>query len=256
MQTTVQTAMAIGVPGQLADLSNNQILGYSNYSKQLDRVTVSAANTTTTITIEGTAYTYTGGGGETKAQIAAILHALINAGTDAVSYYTAAAEYIDVEAPTTGTAITLVATASCVITHRIGNAAAIGFGLFVVQDEKDDDKASVPILSTDITTVGKGLGITVFTQASEQQYQTAGGVGYALGDCMSVMRKGRIYVQVEDAVTAGSQCYVRYASGAGGSTLGAFRSDADTTTAAALPTGYFRTNTAASGIAIVEINLP
>lgn len=255
MQTTVQTAMAIGVPGQIADLSDSQILAYANYSKQLDRVTVSAADTTTTITIEGTAYTYTGGGGETKAEIAAILYALINAGSDAVAYYTAAAEYFDVEAPTPGTAITLVATASCTIAHRIGNAAAIGYGLLVVQDEKDDDKARVPINAADITTLGIPLGITTFSTADEQQYQTAGGVGYALEDCMSVARKARIYVTVEDAVTAGSQCYVRYDSGTY-STLGAFRSDADTSTAAALANAYFRTNTAAGGIAIVEIDLP
>lgn len=257
MQTTVQTAMTIGVPGQVADLVDSQILAYANYSKKLDRVTVSADDTTTTVTINGTAFTYTGGGGETKAQIAALLYAAVNAGSVPVTaYYTAAAEYFDVESDTPGTTTTVVGTASCVVTARIGNAAAIGYGLFVVQDEKDDDKASVPILAADITTLGNGLGITVFTQANEQQYQTAGGVGYALADCMSVMRKGRIYVEVEDAVTAGAQCYVRYASGAGGSTLGAFRSDADTASAAALSNAYFRTNTAAGGIAIVEINLP
>ena len=255
MQTTVQNAMAIGVPGQIADLANNESVAYANYSKQLDRLTISADDTTTTITLDGTAYTYTGGGGETKAQIAALLYAAINAGTDAVAYYTAATEYVDVEALTPGTALTVAATASCVLTHRIGNSAAINYGLLVVQDEKDADKAAVPILTTDVTTVGKALGVTVHTQADEQSYASSGGTGYALGDCMSVMRKGRIYVEVEDAVVAGGAAFVRFTA-TSPEILGAFRSDADTADAVALPNAFFRTAAAAGGIAVLEINLP
>jgi len=257
MQTTVQNSMDIGLAGQIADLANSTVLAYANNSKKLDRVTVSADDTTTTVTINGTAFTFTEtGAAENKAYIADALVTLINAGSEPVTvYYTALNEYFDIESNVAGTTTTVVGTASCVVTARIGNAAAIGFGLLVVQDEMDDDKASVPILTTDISTAGKALGVTIMTQAIEQNYQTAGGNGYALETAMSIMRKGRIYVTVEDAVTAGAQAFARFDNSGGGS-LGAFRSDDDSSTAVALPTGYYRTNTAASGIAILEINLP
>lgn len=259
MQTSVQTAMDIGLPGQLCDSAENLILTYANYSKKLDTVTITAADTTTTVTINGTAFTVTTDGSDTKAELAAALHALINAGSEPVtSYYTATNEYLQVESDVAGTTTTVVGTANCTITAVVGNSAAIGFGIFVCQDPQDQDKARSPIASTDITASGTALGFTVHTQAVVQNLTSTGSNGsdgYALGEAMSVLRKGRIYVQVEDAVTAGNDVYVRYVAGAG-ETLGACRSDADTSDAAVLPGAKYRTSAAASGIAIVEINLP
>jgi len=93
------------------------------------------------------------------------------------------------------------------------------------------------------------------TQAIEQNYGSVGGVGYALETAMSVMRKGRIYVQVEDAVVDGGAVYVRHVAGAG-ETIGRVRSDADGTDADILPGAAFRKTAAAAGISIVELNLP
>ena len=257
MQTTVQTSMAIGVPGQIVDLANSTIVAYANNSKKLDRVTVSAADTTTVVSIDGTDYTWTAGVA-TAAVIAATLVTTINAGGESVTlYYTAGNDYFDVESNTAGTAVPVgVATAtSCVVTERIGNAAAIGYGLCVVQDEMDDDKAHAAVVTGSISTAGSALGVTVHTHTNEQQYGTAGGTGYDLEDVMSVMRKGRIYVEVEDAVTAGAQAFVRFEA-TSPELHGAFRSDADTADAVALPGAFFRTTTAAGGIAILEVNLP
>ena len=255
MQSTVQTSMAIGVPGQLVDLSNNTVISAANYSKMLDSVTPDAADTTTVVTIAvgagaGTAYTYTTDGSDTKAQIAAGLYALINAGSQAVTaYYTAAAEVLYVESDVPGTSITVTGTTSCTVAHVVGNSAAIGFGICVIRDTYDADKARVPILTTDVSTAGRALGVTVHSHANIDED------GYALEECMSICRKGRIYVQVESAVTTGGAAFVRFVAGAG-ETLGAFRHDADTSDAVALPGAYYMTNTAASGIAIVELNLP
>jgi hypothetical protein len=259
MQTSVQTSMDIGLPGQIADLANSQVLTYANNSKKLDLVEITAADTTTTVTINGTAFTVTTDGSDTKAELAAAVVALINAGSEPVTtYYTAAAESFQVESDTPGTTTTVVGTANCTVTAQIGNAAAIGFGYFVCQDAQDVNKARSPIAAADITDAGDALGITVHTQAVAQNLTSTGSSGsdgYALGEAMSVMRKGRIYVQVEDAVVAGNAVYVRYVAGTG-ETLGAFRSDADTSDAAILPGAKYRTSAAASGIAIVEINLP
>ena len=57
MQTTVQTSMAIGVPGQIVDLANSEIVAYANNSKKLDRVTITAADLETTVTINDVAFT-------------------------------------------------------------------------------------------------------------------------------------------------------------------------------------------------------
>ena len=259
MQTSVQTSMAIGLPGQLADLTDNQVLTYANNSKKLDKITITAADTTTTATINGTAFTVTTDGSDTKAELADALATLINAGSEPVTaYYTATNEYLQVESDVAGTTTTVVGTANCTVTAQVGNSAAIGFGYFVCQDPQDVDKARSPIASTDITAAGTALGFTLHTQAVTQNLTSTGSSGsdgYALGDAMSVCRKGRLYVQVEDAVVAGNDVYVRYVADTG-ETLGACRSDADTSDAAVLPSAKYRSSAAAGGIAIVEINLP
>lgn len=264
MQTTVQNNMTTGLEGQLADLVNNDKITRSNYSKQLDKVTISADDTTTTVTINGTAFTFTEtGASELKAYIADYLTTAINAGAEPVTaYYTATNDYFLVESDVVGTAMTVVGTASCVVTNLIGNAAAIGFGLFVTDDNEDPNalpyKARVPIAATDITTVGKGLGFTIHTHNVEQSYPystSVGGTGYALESAMNILRRGHIYLRPETAVTPGQQVYVRFVA-AGTERLGAVRNDADTADAALLPTAYFRTACAAGGIALVEINLP
>lgn len=63
---------------------------------------------------------------------------------------------------------------------------------------------------------------------------------------------GYIAVTVEDAVLQGGQCFIRYATGTG-TQKGAFRSNADSTTAAAHPNWYYATAAAAGTIAIVRV---
>lgn len=265
MQTTVQNYMDIGVAGQLVDLNNAQIITRANYSKKLDQVTITADDTTTTVTINGTAFTFTEtGASELKAYIAEYLTGIINAGTEPVTaYYTAGNVYFTVESNTPGVTTTVVGTANCTVVAQIGNAGAIGFGLCVVQDEMNYDKARVPIVATDITTVGKVLGITI--NPNIQSFNIAvssafGNIitpveGYALDSAMGLVRKGRIYVSPETAVVAGQQAYGRYTV-SGTTVLGGLRNDDDTTKAAAIPTAYFRTACSAGGICILEVNLP
>lgn len=52
------------------------------------------------------------------------------------------------------------------------------------------------------------------------------------GDGVTVVRFGIVTVVPEDAVSKGDAPFIRFDSGAGGSALGSFRSDADTATAA------------------------
>jgi hypothetical protein len=71
---------------------------------------------------------------------------------------------------------------------------------------------------------------------------------YVDAETISVMTSGGIYVYTEEAVVERDPVYVRVAAGAGGSTLGAFRNDADTASAVLLPDARF-TRSAAAGCA-------
>lgn len=256
MQNSVNDALQVGLPGQLYGLNHN-IIGRNNYSRKLDKVDITTADTTTTVTINGTAFTFTEtAASESKAYIAEYLTSLINAGSEPVTaYYTAAAEYFTVESDVVGTTTTVVGTANCTVTNQIANAAAIDFGLIVCQDQLYDEVARVPQGATDVTSILKILGLTIHTQAIEQFYQSDGGSGYALNDEMSIMSRGLAWVQVETAVTPADTPYARFVV-SGSTKLGGIRNDNDGGNAAAIPNAKFATSAAANGYAILELNLP
>jgi hypothetical protein len=64
---------------------------------------------------------------------------------------------------------------------------------------------------------------------------------------------GYVAVTVEEAVNAGDPCFIRYAAGAGGTQLGAFRKTVDSTTAVAHPVWYYETSAALGTIALVRV---
>ncbi len=142
--------------------------------------------------------------------------------------------------------------------HDIGSfvwkySGALPAGVGVVQDTTSDASIKVPGASGDVTSE-LFMGVTVLSQAHENL--VSGGGSYEQHDAVSVMKKGRIWVQVEEAVTPVSPVYVRFASGAGGTQQGSFRASADTATAAQLSKARYLTSAAAQGFALVEINQP
>ncbi|MCA9325925.1 hypothetical protein KDA23_07780 [Candidatus Saccharibacteria bacterium] len=74
---------------------------------------------------------------------------------------------------------------------------------------------------------------------------------WADGDVMDVAINGVVYVTVEDAVTAGGQCFVRVAT----SDIGLFRSDVDGGDAVAVEGLYYNTSAAAGGLAEVRVSV-
>jgi phage tail sheath protein FI len=78
------------------------------------------------------------------------------------------------------------------------------------------------------------------------------GVGYVAGDPVRVMRRGRVWVAPEHAVTNVDPVYVRHTA-AGAEKKGAFRKDADTTDAS-IPTGakWFK---GGSTLAVLELGV-
>ncbi len=76
-------------------------------------------------------------------------------------------------------------------------------------------------------------------------------------EAMNILRKGRIWVIPEDAVTITSNVFIRHTQGADPSeTVGRFRTDADGANADQLAGARFLTNAAAGVLAVLEINIP
>ena len=75
-------------------------------------------------------------------------------------------------------------------------------------------------------------------------------------DAVTLKHKGRVFVEVEEAVVPTDPVFVRFAAGGGGTKLGSFRKSADTATAVALAAGQARyvSSAGAGEIAILEVN--
>lgn len=138
---------------------------------------------------------------------------------------------------------------------RVAQVAMQG-GLLVVQGARDE-QCKLPTVSTDITSVLKPLGITRDNIARDPNFPSGGTAGYTyqIGDSVEIVSQGQVWVTVEEAVAPGDDVYVRHDTGTG-SQKGAFRSSADSSTAALLAGAVYRTTAAADGLALVEINLP
>ena len=68
--------------------------------------------------------------------------------------------------------------------------------------------------------------------------------------------RGGYVVEVEEAVTPSDDVFVRFAAGAGGTKIGAFRTDADTATAFQVTNARWRTSAGAGEKAVLLLDLP
>ena len=130
----------------------------------------------------------------------------------------------------------------------------IPFGRFVaLATAGPTGPASVrlPTSSSDVTLVGSGFSVRVQDDVAD----SLDVLQNEIGDDVSVLDFGVIYVKVESNVVAYSPVFVRYAAGAGGSELGIARADADTATAAQVPGARFLSSGAAGDFVPVSIRL-
>ena len=133
-------------------------------------------------------------------------------------------------------------------------ASAIQAGVLVCQGATDG-ACKLPANSGD---VGKALGVAASRVASDSRFPSTltAGVAWQTGDIVEAIAAGAVWVIVEDAVNAGAACYVRHTANGDLTQLGAFRSDADSSNAAALTGARFLTSTDGAGLALVAINVP
>ena len=124
-------------------------------------------------------------------------------------------------------------------------ADAVEYGKAVIEGTADDQFLRVTDAAQAV------LGVTVHEH--DAPVDCEGGNLIKPKRTASIMRRGKIYVQVEDAVSKGSVAFVRVAAGPGGTIIGDFRSDADGGSARELTHATYRTSAAAGGFAVLEI---
>jgi hypothetical protein len=130
--------------------------------------------------------------------------------------------------------------------------ADLPFGIALAKGTGDQDAILVA------ADTAKILGIAIHSHAYDNQ-ALSGTAGIPDDRMLNVVKRGRVWVRVEEAVTKGDAVYVRYANGVADATKtqkGSIRKSADTSTAVLLAGATFYTSAAAGAMAVVDINLP
>lgn len=130
-------------------------------------------------------------------------------------------------------------------------AVNIPFGVALKKGATDDGWV-LPSAGTDLIE-----GISVHSHSRDNfgfSALTPTNAGVKPQQNFNVLRDGTIYVKVEQAVVRGDVVFFRFAAGAGGTQLGAFRKDADTASAAQVKGARYLTSAAAGGMAQVSFN--
>jgi hypothetical protein len=146
------------------------------------------------------------------------------------------------------------------VLSAINVAAAVGYGLLMVVDASNTSDFSelackVPAASTDITVVGKQLGVSMADQGRAQN-PAVSGPQYPQNSAVSCGRKGRFWVQAESAVVDGAKVYARWQTGDNGTVAGAFGGILDTSVVGnALLAGAVWRGSYAAGYAVIEMDL-
>lgn len=259
-QLTYSEGPAVGKAGMFADSGFRDVISRINATKQLFQVDINAAHDSEdyTITIDGTDYTITSDGTATTEEIRDALVTAVEAGSDPV-VLTVDTDIIYIEAASQDTdeltiTVTADTPADISITELVEKDQRVPFGKLVVYDPQgDDDQVRLPRATGEVT--GQPAGFAVYDPAIETNTAYTDDGGYESRSVMSILRRGRLWVEVEDAVTAYGSVFIRF-SASGAEVLGSARSDADTADAVALPSAKFLTGASAGGVALVEINLP
>jgi hypothetical protein len=93
---------------------------------------------------------------------------------------------------------------------------------------------------------GTGIGVSMWSVAREPG-------DYAIGEMVSILEKGEIWVQAEGSTAYGDPVFVRFTTAGGGADLGQFRTDADTAKAVALPGVRFIDTGTGAGLRRIEL---
>ena len=97
------------------------------------------------------------------------------------------------------------------------------------------------------------LGVSVFQQPV-QDGALAGALSFSAGETLGVLQKGRVWVRVETAVSAGDSVFWRHTT-TGPLVPGGWRIDADTAAAVQVTGARFLTDAAQDALALLSLNI-
>lgn len=265
MQTAVPASQEVAQAGQLADNGFADIISAKFYDRettaQVDTVTIGTAveGDEYTIRVNGIEKSYIALAGNSTTDIAAALQALLDADAGVTAIVT----------PTTSTnTVILTDAADNVFTTEVDATdpdnisvanTTVGvyaddempFGIGVFQGSAFDE-AKIPYGA------GTFLGVVAYDQ-SYPNSRASGDATVPAGGPVAVVRKGRVWVMVEEAIALGDAVYVRH-TGTAPEQRGAFRNDADTADAQQISAGarWFAGDRVVNGVRIagLELNLP
>jgi hypothetical protein len=252
-QTSYTQNPSVTFAGMLADSRNADVISRVNGTKQLDKLVFGTTDGTYTVSINGTQVASYVASSKTAAQIRDAVLALIQAATSAVVATSVSTDTIYLEGvDTTAFTTTISTVTSYALTHLLVAGQTIDFGLGVCIDERASTTASqcrLPRVVGDCA-AGAFLGIAIADMSVEGPTKPATAVGYKNQSAVSILRHGGVIAVVgEKALAEGAALYCRYASGSGGSQLGAFTDGTDSSTAAAVAgLRVWRSSTAAGPV--------
>ena len=120
-------------------------------------------------------------------------------------------------------------------TQANAQADPIPFGRAVLEDGQSEDDGELLCKLPDTADADAILGVAQYTATHEQERDTSVGSNfevqrseYPANSLVNVMRKGRIYVSVEDSPSIGDDVYIRHAADGDLDQLGAFASSSGT----------------------------
>jgi len=171
----------------------------------------------------------------------------------------------------TSNAATLAAIAAAIAAaDGIGSATSNGTDTITVIAEQ-----GLPVLVTLVTTAGSGQPTWTTTYSSQDIFYgvalyiqnkmnllgpqgSNGAAPYYVGDPVSTLTRGRVWVQVEDTVTSDSPVYWRVKPTVSNPQVGGFRADSDTGNAILIPSTQVRwiLGATAGNLAVLDINQP
>jgi hypothetical protein len=256
-QLSYTEAPAAGIPGGIVDTGIvRDIISRTVSTQKLSVVLVDAttANGVYTITINGVEVASFTASGSTQAQVRDGLLADFAGSSAPVSAAAGGAGEVVIEGTNEDADYTISVggpVGDISLTTLVPYGQEVPFGVGLVRDDRASVSAAqarLPRLAADIT----GGGFHGISMADTSREYNAG--GYRDGSAVPIVHRGRVYVISESIVAEGGAVYCRFASGAGGTQLGALRGDADSASAALVPNAKFgKATTAINQLTYVEL---
>jgi hypothetical protein len=251
MQTTFNVTPARAFAGMQADTFPSGVISRALATKQLEELTFGTADGTYTVTIDGVEVANFVASGNTATQIRDAILTDLQASAAPIVATASSTNKILIEKDDYGDSFTIsIPTITGYSKAQLVPQGSVApFGVGVVRDDRaplSGKQCRLPRLAADVTS-GGFLGVL---KANTGKSPAGGWPHQSVPD---ILRMGHIYVVVEGTGAEGAPLFMRFTAGAGGSQLGAFRADADTASAVAIPGMRALESWTASGIVMAEL---